>query len=182
VELETSIREEPIAVADLVLHREIERTLFREAALLDAHDYRAWMQMLTDDIVYWMPIRQTRGAGDTSQEFTSPGDAALFDENRKTLELRIEKRLSGYSWSEDPPSRTRHCIMNVDILERHGDDEVSVAANIIVYRCRLDTDEDWWVGRRVDRLRRVGGQWKIARRAVYLDQTVLKAKNLSIFF
>lgn len=71
---------------------------------------------------------------------------------------------------------------NVGILERHGPDELTVRANMIVYRCRLDTDEDWWVGRRVDRLRRVDGRWKIAQRAIYLDQTVLTSKNLSTFF
>jgi 3-phenylpropionate/cinnamic acid dioxygenase small subunit len=165
----------------LLLEREIETVLFREAALLDARDYRGWLDMLADEVKYWMPIRSTRAANDAEREFTTVGDGALFDEDRETLELRVEKLLTGYSWSEDPPSRTRHCITNVGILERHGPDEVTVGANIIVYRCRLDTDEDWWVGRRVDRLRRVDGRWKIAQRAIYLDQTVLKSKNISTF-
>ena len=170
------------AIEVLLLEREIERTLYREAALLDAHDYRAWLDMLTEDVRYWMPIRSTRAADDAEREFTAFGDAALFDEDRQTLELRIEKRLTGYAWSEDPPSRTRHCITNIRIVERNGPDEVTTTANMIVYRCRLDTDEDWWVGRRVDRLRKVDGRWKIAERAIYLDQTVLKSKNLSTFF
>ena len=54
--------------------------------------------------------------------------------------------------------------------------------NWIVYRTRLAADEDLWVGRREDTLRKVGGVWKIARRHVFLDQVVLKSKNLSIFF
>ena len=169
------------AVERMLLEREIERTLYREAALLDARDFRGWLEMLTGDIAYWMPIRSTRATEDRDREFTAFGEGAFFDEDRQTLELRIEKLLSGYAWSEDPPSRTRHCVFNVEILEIDGD-EVTATANVIVYRCRLDTDEDWWVGRRVDRLRKVEGAWKIARRAVYLDQTVLKSKNLSIFF
>jgi 3-phenylpropionate/cinnamic acid dioxygenase small subunit len=59
---------------------------------------------------------------------------------------------------------------------------VTVGCNMVVYRSRLDTDEDWWVGRRIDRLRNVEGHWKIARREIYLDQTVLKSKNLTTFF
>jgi hypothetical protein len=38
------------------------------------------------------------------------------------------------------------------------------------------------VGRRRDRLRKVGSAWKIVRREIYLDHTVLKSKNLSTFF
>jgi biphenyl 2,3-dioxygenase subunit beta len=148
----------------LLLQREIEAALFSEAAILDAHDYRGWLDMLTEDVTYWMPIRSTRAADDADREFTKVGEGALFDETRETLELRVEKLLTGYAWSEDPPSRTRHCITNVGILEQHGPDELTVRANMIVYRCRLDTDEDWWVGRRVDRLRRVDGRWKIAQR------------------
>jgi 3-phenylpropionate/cinnamic acid dioxygenase small subunit len=43
-------------------------------------------------------------------------------------------------------------------------------------------EEDFYVGARRDVLRRVDGTWKIARRRMVLDQAVLSAKNLSIFF
>jgi 3-phenylpropionate/cinnamic acid dioxygenase small subunit len=171
----------PASVGELVLQHEIEQTLYREAALLDAHDYAAWLEMLTDDVTYWMPIRETRSSAEREREFSAFGDAAYFDEDRKMLEVRVEKQSSGYAWSEDPPSRTRHCVTNVRILERE-DDEVTVGCNMVVYRSRLDTDEDWWVGRRIDRLRNVEGHWKIAHREIYLDQTVLKSKNLTTFF
>lgn len=171
----------PASLEAIVLQHAIEQALYREAALLDAHDYAAWLEMLTDDVTYWMPIRETRSSAEREREFTAFGDAAYFDEDRKMLEVRVEKQTSGYAWSEDPPSRTRHCITNVRILARE-DDEVTVGCNMVVYRSRLDADEDWWVGRRIDRLRDVEGRWKLARREIYLDQTVLKSKNLSTFF
>jgi len=37
------------------------------------------------------------------------------------------------------------------------------------------------VGKREDVLRRGGGSWKIARRMVVLDQSVLLAKSLTFF-
>ncbi len=166
---------------DLMVQHEIEQALFDEAALLDAHDYAGWLAMLTDDIVYWMPIRQTRASDDVAREFTAFGEGAYFDEDRRMLELRVEKHGTGYAWSEDPPSRTRHCVTNVRILTKHASDDVTVSANIVVFRSRLDTDENWWVGRRVDRWRIEDGRWKLARREIYLDQTVLTAKNLSTF-
>jgi 3-phenylpropionate/cinnamic acid dioxygenase small subunit len=57
-----------------------------------------------------------------------------------------------------------------------------VHSNFIVYRTRLETDEDFFVGKRVDTLRKSEGGWKIAKRVMQLDQTVLNAKNLSVFF
>jgi 3-phenylpropionate/cinnamic acid dioxygenase small subunit len=46
----------------------------------------------------------------------------------------------------------------------------------------VETETDFFVGKREDMLRRVGGSWKIARRKIVLDQNVLLAKNLTIFF
>ena len=174
------VDDRPATLDDVLLQHEVERTLFREAAFLDAHDYTAWLDLLTEDVTYWVPVRSTRAADDAAREFSLAGEAAFFDDDRAMLELRAAKRQSGYAWSEDPPSRTRHCITNVRVVDRRGD-EVTVNANMIVYRSRLDVDVDWWVGRRVDRLRLVNGRWKIARREVYLDQTVLTSKNLSTF-
>jgi biphenyl 2,3-dioxygenase beta subunit len=70
----------------------------------------------------------------------------------------------------------------VRIVETSPSGDVTVSCNLVVFRIRLEDDEDVWVGRRVDRLRKVDGRWKIARREIYLDQTVLLSKNLSTFF
>lgn len=59
--------------------------------------------------------------------------------------------------------------------------QITLDCYFIVYRTRLDIDEDLWIGRREDTLRKEHGQWRIARRAIILDQTVLKSKNLSSF-
>ncbi len=60
--------------------------------------------------------------------------------------------------------------------------ELTVHCNFIVYRSRGETEQDFYVGAREDRLRCVDGGWKIANRRMVLDQNVLTAKNLSIFF
>lgn len=166
---------------DYQLQQEVERFLYDEAALLDERRMHDWLALFTEDAHYWMPIRRTRTVDQLDQEFTAPGEMAFFDDDRRMLEMRIKKLDTGYSWSEDPPSRTRHLITNVRILEVNGD-EVTVASNFILYRTRLATDEDLWVGMRRDVLRRVNGSWKIARRHVFLDQTTLKSRNLSNFF
>jgi 3-phenylpropionate/cinnamic acid dioxygenase small subunit len=60
--------------------------------------------------------------------------------------------------------------------------ELKVYSNYVVYRSRAETEQDFYVGAREDLLRRVGETWKIARRTIILDQNVLLAKNVSIFF
>jgi len=37
--------------------REIEQFLYREARLLDNRQCHAWLDLLTDDMQYWMPVR-----------------------------------------------------------------------------------------------------------------------------
>jgi len=97
------------------------------------------------------------------------------------LAVRVRKLQTGYSWAEDPPSRTRHLITNVQILDER-DDWLSVTSNFHVYRTRLNSEEDSWIGRREDVLRRDGDSFRIANRKIFLEQTVLLARNLSNFF
>ena len=63
-----------------------------------------------------------------------------------------------------------------------GDGEITVKSRFIVYACRLEHDVDFFVGKRIDVLRREQGAWKILSRAIYLDQSVLLSRNLTTFF
>jgi 3-phenylpropionate/cinnamic acid dioxygenase small subunit len=60
--------------------------------------------------------------------------------------------------------------------------EMTVRSRFLVYRNRVETETDSFVGKRKDVLRKVDGHWKIARRKILLDQNVLLAKNLTVFF
>lgn len=60
--------------------------------------------------------------------------------------------------------------------------EVTVTCRFLVYRNRRQGETDVCVGKREDVLRQVDGQWQIARRKILLDQNVLLAQNLSLFF
>ena len=62
-----------------------------------------------------MPIRRTTTGRQTDREFTQMGDMAFFDDNKNLLEMRIKKISADNSWSENPPSRTRHFVSNVKI-------------------------------------------------------------------
>ena len=164
-----------------LLQYEVEQFLYSEAAMLDARRFRDWLGLIADDIHYWMPIRRTVTNSDLDREFTKPGLVAYFDDDREFLEMRVKKLEAGSAWSEDPPSRSRHFVTNVRILDA-TDDEVTVEACFHLYRTRLESDIDSWVGRRVDVLRRTSEGFQLAKRHLFLDQTVIQSTNMSTIF
>lgn len=163
------------------LQYEVEQFFYREAALLDERKYRDWLELLADDIHYWMPIRRTVTRGDLEREFTKIGDMSYFDDDKRDLAMRIEKLEARSAWSENPPSRTRHFVSNVRIGAWEGD-EIEVELAFHFYRSRLNDAIDNWIGKRQDRLRRVEGGFQICQRHIFLDQTVIRSNNFSSLF
>lgn len=166
----------------MLLHHEIEQFYYHEAALLDDRRFHEWLELLADDLEYWMPIRSTRTLADMHLEFNKPGEHAFFDEDKPLMIRRVKKLDTGFAWAEDPPSRTRHLVNNLRILARLGENELEVSSNFHIYRTRLADEQDWWFGRREDRLRKCDGRWQVYRRHIFLDHVTLPSKNLSIFF
>lgn len=174
--------------------RGVEQFLYQEARLLDERRFHEWLGLFTDDVHYWMTARANRYPRSskaiavlTPERYADEDPAradelGLFDEDLKSLTARVARLDTGMAWAEDPPSRTRHMITNIEVVPDASGAELTVHCNFIVYRSRGETEQDFYVGAREDRLRRVDGAWKIARRRLLLDQNVLTAKNLSIFF
>ncbi len=166
----------------LLLVREIEEFLYLEADLLDDRQFEAWLDLLTDDIRYWMPMRRNVKFDDQESENTRElQDMNWFDEGKETLTQRVRQILTGVHWAEEPLSRVSHMVSNVRLLQATSE-EVQVKCRFLIYRNRQQDETDFFVGKREDTLRKVDGEWKIARRKVILDQNVLLAKNLTVFF
>jgi 3-phenylpropionate/cinnamic acid dioxygenase small subunit len=174
--------------------REIERFLYREVRLLDERRFHEWLELLTDDVRYWMAGRTNRyprtsraisildPARYVEDDMTKEDELAILDEDKTTLNARVARLDTGMAWAEDPPSRTRHLISNIEVEPGDKAAELKAYSNFVVYRSRAELEEDFYVGTRQDVLRRVDGAWKLARRKIILDQNVLSAKNVSIFF
>ena len=158
---------------------EVYSFLMREAEVLDERHEREWLEMVTDDVEYLMPVRvnRERGEGDGFSE-----EAFYFEETRGSLELRVRRLETEYAWAEDPPSRTRHFVTNVRVAEGEEEDEVAVRTNLILYRSRgSDPKHDLISAERKDTLRKEDGQWKLRKRVILLDHSVLTTHNLSVF-
>ena len=173
-------------VAYLSLMREIEDFFYKEADLLDEREYDQWLDLLTEDIVYWMPMRKNVSYANRDEDVTADNDVAWFHDDKTTLGKRVKQIQTGIHWADEPISRVSHVITNIrladsiSVLDEGA--KATTKCRFLVYRNRLESETDFLVGRREDTLTRVGGQLKLARRKIILDQSVLLAKNLTMFF
>jgi len=166
----------------LLLTHDVTDFLYTEAELLDERRFDEWLELFTEDARYWMPMRQNIPLGQEHRENTSDASGiSWFDEGKTTLRSRVEQIKTGMHWAEEPLSRVCHMVSNVRVVNESAA-EITVRSRMLVYRNRLQDETDFFVGKREDVLRKVDGQWKIARRKIILDQNVLLAKNVTIFF
>ena len=169
-------------LAGLLLRHEVQDFLYREAELLDERRYEEWLDLFTEDARYFMPMRRNVPHDEREREFTREGtDVSWFDEGKDTLARRVAQIRTGIHWAEEPPSRICHMVSTVQVLHA-SESELGVKSRFLIYRNRVETETDVLVGKREDLLRRVNGGFKIARRKIVLDQSVLLAKNLTFFF
>ncbi len=162
------------------LYSEIVDFLYKEAELMDEGRLSDWLELMTKDLIYRMPMRVNRGRGNHPNYSQK---TEIFCDDLPSLRLRIDRLSTGYAWAEDPPSRTRHVVSNVRVSATSNPDEFDVRSYILVYRNRGNSpDGDLFSGKRQDLLRNVKGHWRLAKRTILLDQAVIGSRNLSIFF
>ncbi|GAA5136294.1 3-phenylpropionate/cinnamic acid dioxygenase subunit beta [Pseudonocardia adelaidensis] len=164
-----------------VRHQDAHHWLVDEAYLLDAQRYDEWLDLLTEDIRYVMPVRVTTAVGAGFD--TSPG-MAHFDEDKYSLSRRVARFRTEHAWTEDPPSRLRHHLANVRTFAAEDPDHLVVESAVLLYRSRGDVREAAVISAgREDLLRRApdGAGWLLARRTILVDDAVLRTQNLAIF-
>ncbi|TBR71276.1 MAG: 3-phenylpropionate/cinnamic acid dioxygenase subunit beta [Nevskiaceae bacterium] len=170
------------------LKREIEEHLFDEAEMLDQRRFRDWLETLSDDLVYFMPMTYNvkHGEHEMQEKTKFETDMSWFNEGKWTLTKRVEQILTGVHWAEEPLSRLCRLVTNIQIAgietNDRGQQFVSVRSRFLTYQNRCEYEEYYFAGKRDDVFRREGATWKLVRRQIDLGQTVLLAKNLTIFF
>jgi 3-phenylpropionate/cinnamic acid dioxygenase small subunit len=144
---------------DVDLLRSVEQFLFREARLADEGDYDGWEALWTDDGVYWIPAN-----GDDIDPTTQM--SILFD-NRSRIALRIRQLKSDKRHAQNPRSRLRRIVGNVEVLDGDAGGDLVVGANFFIYESR-ERGTTIWAGRTEYRLRLVDGSWRMAGKKVML--------------
>ncbi|MBS1888198.1 MAG: aromatic-ring-hydroxylating dioxygenase subunit beta [Actinobacteria bacterium] len=164
---------------DPALHLELSAFLFREARLLDEGRFEDWLALLAEDIAYEMPLTLTRERSE-SERVHDPR-MGYFSENIHSLRTRVARLRTDYAWAEDPPTRTRHLLSNLEARELE-DGRYEVRSAFVVYASRGNqTGWDQFVGGRRDTIERVEEGLLLTRRLLLLDQAMLGANSISIF-
>src|SRR6266849_8126392 len=139
--------------------RQIENFLYREARLMDENAYEQWLSLWAgENICYWVP---------SNADEADPGEQiSIIYDNRKRLEARIKRLASGYAFAQDPKSRMRRVISNIEIDEA-PDGIVTTWSNFALGEFRR-SKQDIFVGRTTHKLRPEGDSFKILLKKVLL--------------
>lgn len=158
------------------LQRRVEQFLYKEAELLDRWKVMAWLDLITADIDYRIPIRTTLENGHEDELFSS--QAFHMVEDYGSLSARMRRLDGGFAFSESPRSRARRHISNIRVNSQ-SDDIVEVTSNLLFFWAR-DELERLISAERRDVLANVDGELRLARRTVFLDHVALPIPNLTV--
>jgi ethylbenzene dioxygenase beta subunit len=148
-----------------------------EAECLDENRVTDWLDFLTSDITYDMPIMLTQRRADDP----IAKNGWHMKETYGSLQSRVARLGTNSAWGEDPPSRTRRLIGNVRSGALNGE-EIPVKSNLLLYLGRGDSADHAILGaERQDVLRRTGNGLRLARRLVLLSHTTLPVQSLGVF-
>ena len=138
--------------------REIELFVLREARLLDAGQFEAWLALYAPQGIYWMPSQP----GQTDPR----GVASIIYEDYAILAIRVRRLLEARALVLTPMPRTTHLISNIEITKDAADQFVAEATFMCVEH--QGDQQRLYSGRHVHHLVRQNGTFRIALKRVML--------------
>jgi 3-phenylpropionate/cinnamic acid dioxygenase small subunit len=143
---------------DAALLREVEVLLAQQATMLDARRWSEWMDLFTEDGVYWMPAapEQTDWASQPS----------IFAEDRLLMEIRANRLLHPNAWSQAAQWATHH-LLGTTLVEQMQGDSLSTYTAFQMMEVRRDRVRHFGGSYR-HHLVKQQGQWKIRLQRVDL--------------
>ena len=100
----------------------VERLLYLEARLMDAHRYDEWLALWHDDATYWVPCNE--------DDIDPTRNVSIIYDRRGQLRSRIQ-RLKETAWLREQAPRLRRLVSNIEI-ESATDAEVTVNSAFIL--------------------------------------------------
>jgi benzoate/toluate 1,2-dioxygenase beta subunit len=137
--------------------RAIERFLFHEARLMDAHRLDEWLALWDDDATYWVPCN-----GDDIDPARS---VSVIYDRRGQLRNRIQ-RIQETLWLKEQAPRLRRIVGNIEI-EAESETEIAVGSNFILAELHRHR-QTLWAGNTIHKLKRDGDRFSIKYKKVVL--------------
>jgi 3-phenylpropionate/cinnamic acid dioxygenase small subunit len=120
----------PSSIPTTDVQREIEQLLYRQSELLDSKLWQDYIDLFTDDGVYWMPV--------TPEQTEWEGSPSIFAEDKYMMEVRMGRVSHPTAWSQAPMWGTSHVVSNV-MIESASSDQWVVRSRFHMMELRRDT-------------------------------------------
>jgi 3-phenylpropionate/cinnamic acid dioxygenase small subunit len=149
---------------------EIEAFLYKEARLADENRYDEWTALWTDDAIYWIPAN--------IDDYDPREHISIVYDDRERLQDRIDRLKSGAAWAQEPRSRIRRVVSNIEIEPPDEKGEITASSNFVLGDLRRGTQTVYFA-RQIHRLRRTPQGLRVAYKKVILLNNNEPIHNLS---
>ncbi|NRB41309.1 MAG: hypothetical protein HRU20_23025 [Pseudomonadales bacterium] len=177
------------AVNNLKTVHQIQQFYYREARMLDERQFQSWIDLLAPGIEYTMPNRSNCGVDiklknkeeilNIDQELSTGLQPHIRDDNLMTLTFRANRPTSGLSMTDNPLTRTRRSISNIEIY-KHGHKTFKVYNNVNMSYSKYEKDNHQYNFQRQDVLQVIDGGLKILQRKIIIEWNVITAPTLAM--
>ena len=141
-----------MTMANLETQHAVEQFLYRQAELLDSKQWKEWVDLFTDDGIYWMPPERSYTTWD--------GTPAIFAEDKNLMNVRMGRVLHPDAWSQRPLWGTNHVVSNVQILSEDSKGNVEARSRFHMMELRRD-DVRHFAGSYLHKLKKTGDGYRI---------------------
>ncbi len=124
---------------------EVEQFLYRQSDFLDRKLWQEWIDLFTDDGVYWVPADPAHKHWD--------GVPSIFAEDRNLMTVRMLRVLHPDAWSQRPLWETNHVVSNVSIAKANKNGDLEVTSRFHMLELRRD-DVRHFAGKYTHRLKK----------------------------
>lgn len=124
-----------VAPATLTDRAIVETFLYREARLADESRYDEWLALWRDPAVYWVPANE--------DDYDPEQHLSIIYDDYQRLCDRVDRLKTGAAWAQDPPSRLRRLISNVEIGAVAGN-VLTVSSNFVLGESRRGRQRSYY--------------------------------------
>jgi benzoate/toluate 1,2-dioxygenase beta subunit len=142
--------------------------LYKEARLMDELRYEEWLSLWDRQATYWVPCG--------NEDADPKRDVSIIYDDRRKLEDRIARFLSGDVIAQDPQTPMRRLVSNIEIVDEN-EYEVAVRSNFLLVQV-VRNDQLIWCGQTSHRLKRSGADFLIGFKKVVLVNRNIEMPSL----
>lgn len=132
--------------------------IYRETELLDRRDWHQWLDLFTEDGLYWAPA--------TPEQPDGLNHVSLIFDDTLLRRVRVARYETPYAFSLQPFPRSSHLVSNI-IVEADATSEIVVTARFIMTEYQRDIP-NFYAGSYRYRLVEMEGLYKIKEKKAEL--------------